>query len=332
MRVARARQEAAADLTNRVGSLAPSARAGFRAVYQVPYLYDEVLLPHYFDGVEDIDLVGELMARSYGPAPAPPGLAILDLGCGTGRVTACLAPYAKRLRGVDSSRSMVDGFRTRHPQAEAICLDTGLAVAQMLDQGLAGSFDVVGAFWSMSYPLMDFFEELSADGIRDRGDVARGRRAAAAFVRDVVALVAPRGHLFALFFDSETPEQRLVTECWERLAPFPGTGRGYTRQIFLEELLRAEARGQGRLRYSRLGGVAVARDKGAALTWFETVHLKSLAALVDDPEVRLQIERFVHAHATPSGEVLIPTGAYLIDFWAISPKDSRALAPESGTR
>ncbi|MFE4516230.1 methyltransferase domain-containing protein [Kitasatospora sp. NPDC056783] len=288
----------------------------FREIYQVPGLYDQLLLPHYFDGVEDTELVRRVMERHYGRPGGGHGLTVAELGCGTGRVTACLTPYARRLRATDYSRSMIDTFRARYPEAEALRQETKLAVRRMLDEGLAGSFDIVGAFWSLSYPLMDFFEELGAAGIVPRVDLAQGRQEAGGLVRDILRLLAPGGHLLALFFDSETPEQQLVTRAWEKVAPFPGTGRGYTREILLEELQGAEARGEGRLRYSRLGGIAVAPSPEAARVWFTTVHMKSLPVLMDDPHVYREVRAFVDARTQPSGEVFIPTGAYVIDFWA----------------
>ena len=66
----------------------------FRAVYHAPGVYEQVLLPHYFDGVEDTELVARLMRQHYGRPGNNQNLNVLDLGCGTGRVTAMLAPYA----------------------------------------------------------------------------------------------------------------------------------------------------------------------------------------------------------------------------------------------
>ncbi|MFE4971511.1 class I SAM-dependent DNA methyltransferase [Kitasatospora sp. NPDC056651] len=296
--------------------MSATSQSLFREIYRVPGLYDRLLLPHYFDGVEDTEIIGRLMERHYRCLGDSPGLSIAELGCGTGRVTARLAPYARHLRATDYSRSMIDTFRARYPEAEALQQETRSSVRRMLDEGLAGSFDIVGAFWSLSYPLMDFFEELGAGGIVPRADLAQGRQEAGALVRDILRLLAPGGHLLALFFDSETPEQQLVTMAWEKVAPFPGTGRGYTREILLEELQGAEARGEGRLHYSRLGGVAVAPSSEAARAWFATVHMKSLPVLMDDPHVHREVSAFVAAHTQPSGEVFIPTGAYVIDFWA----------------
>ncbi|MEV0217274.1 class I SAM-dependent methyltransferase [Micromonospora sp. NPDC050695] len=293
----------------------------FRAVYHAPGIYEQVLLPHFFDGVEDVDLVARLMLEHYGQPGNDRRLNVLDLGCGTGRVTTVLAPYAATLYGIDSGGPMIAAFRQRFPDAQAACLDIREAVEAMHAKGLAGTFDVVGAFWSLSYPILDLFEEMTSEGIRPRADAADARRRADGFVRDVLSLVAPNGRLIVMFFDSETPEQRLVTQLWEQIAPFPGTGRGYAREIVIEGLRDAESRGEGRLVHTRRGGVAAAPTPDAARRWFEIVHLKSFPALVSDPTTRAAVERFAREHEQPSGEVLIPSGVHLIDFWKI---ESRA--------
>jgi hypothetical protein len=93
--------------------------------------------------------------------------------------------------------------------------------------------------------------------------------------------------------------------------------RGYAREIVLDVLQEAERRGKGRLLHIRHGGVAAASNADGARRWFTVVHLKSLPALVADPDVRAEIDAFIATHQQPSGEVLIPSGVHLIDFWAV---------------
>lgn len=288
----------------------------FKAAYRSAGLYDAVLPPHYYRGGEDVDLVSRLMVECYGPPR--PILRIAEFGCGTGRVTSRLAPYARRLVAIDSSPTMLNTFRARFRHAETRCVDTRLAVVQMRDERLTGSFDVVGAFWSLSYPLGDCFEELTADGIRPVPDHTAARRQAGQLVRDLVSLVAEDGHLLVLFFDSETREQRLVTRAWEKIAPFPDSGRGYTRQLLLDELRAAEDRGEGWLTHTRTGGVALPRSVEAARAWFNYMHFKNLPALVNDAEVQADVTAFVDEHTQPSGEVILPSGVHVIDFHVTS--------------
>jgi SAM-dependent methyltransferase len=289
---------------------------GFRAVYRSANIYDHLMLPHYFGGAEDADLVAGLMSQKYGRPGGVPDLSIVELGCGTGRVTSRLAPYARSLLAVDSSQSMIATFQARYPAAETWCLDIREAVARLLGEGRAGTFDVVGTFWSLSYPISECFEEVTAEGVRPVPDQAAARERARRLVSDVVRLVAPRGHLLALYFDPDTREQRLVTRLWERIAKFPYDRRALTRELLIDELRAAEDRGEGWLAYTRLGGVAVAGGREAARAWFDHLHLKDVPALVNDPEVQQAIEGFLDECTQPSGQVAIPSGVYVIDFHA----------------
>lgn len=209
---------------------------------------------------------------------------------------------------------MLNTFRARFPRAETRCADTRQTVAQMRAEGLAGAFDVIGAFWSLNYPLGDCFEEMTAEGIRPVADQATARQQAGQLARDLVSLVAEGGHLLVLFFDSETSEQRLVTRAWEKIAPFPEGGRGYTRLLLLEELRAAEDHGEGWLTHTRTGGVALAPNTDAARAWFNHLHFKNMPALVTDPEVQADVAAFVADHTQPSGEVILPSGIHVIDF------------------
>jgi SAM-dependent methyltransferase len=296
-------------------AVAPEA-AGFRSVYRSADTYDGVMLPHYFDGVDDGDLVARLMAEHYGSPGPLRDLRIVEFGCGTGRVTSRLAPYAASLVAVDSSPSMVSAFRRRYPDADARCVGTAEAVASLLADGLAGGFDVVGAFWSLSYPLSDCFEEVTERGVRPVADIAVARERAGRLVRDVIRLVAPDGHLLILYFDPDTREQRLVTRLWERIARFPYDRRGHTRQLLVDELRAAEDRDEGWLTCTRRSGVAVASTRERGREWFDRLHLKDVPALVDDPEVRRQVDQFLDACTRPDGRILIPSGVHVIDFHA----------------
>lgn len=50
-----------------------------------------------------------------------PGMRVLDIGCGTGRVAAALAADAGFLKGVDIDSKMLKAFKERFPKAETEC-------------------------------------------------------------------------------------------------------------------------------------------------------------------------------------------------------------------
>ena len=287
----------------------------FHAVYDTASLYNRRRLPHYYHGREDVDLVTEVLACHYSDATAK--LAILELGCGTGRITEKLVPYARRLVATDNSTAMLDVVRSRYSQVSCVCADTRDVVAVFRTDEAHG-FDVVVDCWSLSYPLGAYYETLTAEGVHLAEDTARSRVEATRFVHDLVMLLAPSGHLVVLFFDANTPEQRLVTRQWERIAPFPEGGRGYTLNLLLRGLRQAEDEGQGTLRHTRWSGTAWAPSYASAIAWFYDVHFMSLPALVGNPQVQHEVTAFVERHTLPDGSVALPSGVHLIDFHAIS--------------
>ncbi len=291
----------------------------FNIGYRDAGVYQTMLPPHYYGGREDIDLVADLLAETLGPPGAAAGRRVLDLGCGPGRVTKVLAPYADTLLGTDKSAGMIDAFRTAFPEAEHRTEDTETALAALAAEGRR--FDLVGAFWSMSYPLLECFEETTADGVLQTSDLDTGNRRAAAIVANLVDVIAPDGHLVMLFFDAHSPEQQLVTELWERIHPFPGTGRGYTLELLLAGLTAAQTAGVGELTTRRLPGIALAAGHHSAQQWFLTGHLNASPALVDDPEVLDRIDRFLVSHTGADGRVRIPSGVNVIHFHATQDRD-----------
>ncbi len=283
----------------------------FREVYETEGAYDRLLLPHYFDGGEDIDLVHDLLTDAFGSPRQD--LTVVEFGCGTGRVTEAVAPYAEKLTLADYSATMIDTVRHRFPKAETVVADTRVAVAE-LTADRAATFDLVGAFWSLSYPIGEFFESMTSTSIEPLGDHNGALTAASAFVDALVSLLAPGGHLIALYFDAETSEQRLVTEAWERVAPFPVGGRSYSLDVLLNALRNHETAGGGTLTHTRKGGTAVAANVEAALAWFNQVHFKSFGALADDPAVQRDVNKFVASCELPDGRIALPSGVHLIDF------------------
>ncbi|WP_446221624.1 methyltransferase [Nocardia sp. IBHARD005] len=241
---------------------------------------------------------------------------VVEFGCGTGRITEAIAPYARNLALVDYSETMVTAVAQKFPESQTIGADTSDAVTALLRGGRSMSFDLVTAFWSLSYPIGEFFEELSPAGVRPRCDQVRSREQARQFVLDLVGLVAPGGHLLAMLFDAESPEQQLVTRAWEAVAPFPDGGRAYTRNILVDALRDAENQGDGTLTHTRLGGVAWAPSRDAARDWFFGVHFKHHPQLLDDPALAIAVEEFIDRYEIAGGGVALPSGVHLIDFHA----------------
>ncbi|MFI2279626.1 class I SAM-dependent methyltransferase [Nocardia beijingensis] len=286
----------------------------FNIGYADAGVYEAMLPPHYYGGLEDTDLVRDQLHHIYGAPEQHEGLRVLDLGCGPGRVTTILAPYADTLIGTDKSAGMIDQFQTRFPDAEAVCADTETVLARFVEQ--QRRLDLIGSFWSMSYPLLECFETTTAHGVTTTSNFDAGIARAHTLINHLVELLAPDGRLLMLFFDASTAEQRLVTRLWERIQPFPGTGRDFTWSLLQRGLQDAEAAGRGQLTTHRLPGVAVAENLDAAIQWFRIGHLNTYPPLVDDPDVIAEITDFARAHERGDGRVLIPSGVHLLHFHA----------------
>jgi hypothetical protein len=147
----------------------------------------------------------------------------------------------------------------------------------------------------------------------------------------LVGLLAPGGHLFALLFDADSPEQRLVTQAWETIAPTPFGDRGYTRKIFTDALASAEEQGEGTLRHSHLRGFAVAADAPAARWWFTAAHFKDLPALTGNRTLMAGVEEFIAGCAQPDGTVPLPAGVQSSTSTAPTVTKSTTATPADGT-
>lgn len=299
-------------------------RTRFDEGYRHAAIYESVLPPHFYCGLEDTEIVGALLRRLLGPPRGDLGPG-LEVGCGPGRMTATIFPYVSSLVGADKSAGMAETFGRRFPEARTMNLDTESSVRKLLSEGLARSFAVIGSFWSLNYPLLDCFEELNDSGIVT-GDELQGRIRAAAIVDGLVELLATEGVLLGLFFDADTVEQRFVTELWERIQPFPGTGRRFTWELLHERLLDHERTGVGRLLTMRLPGSARFEDAARARDWFEVVHLNRFPELMRDKQVGERIEGFLRRFVADTGVVILPSGVNVFVFQRTGSTDAPAMS------
>ncbi len=75
------------------------------------------------------------------------GADVVELGAGTGRLTALIAPLARSLRALDASEHMLGVLRQKLPQANALAADNrALPLA-------AGVADVTVAGWSLGHSV-----------------------------------------------------------------------------------------------------------------------------------------------------------------------------------
>ncbi|MFV0438747.1 MAG: class I SAM-dependent methyltransferase [Desulfopila sp.] len=92
--------------------------------------YDEEPEDHFlplsatvYQEMYDIELTDFADDLSYYTAHLPSGADILELGCGSGRLSRLLVAAGHRLTGIDSSLAMLRAARTRHTPATLVCAD-----------------------------------------------------------------------------------------------------------------------------------------------------------------------------------------------------------------
>lgn len=270
------------------------------AIYNEPGLYDEILPRYEFDDRTDEGVLRTHLAAITDGQPVNDAL---ELGCGTGRMTSVIRPFAQAIRCVDSSEVMLQAFQKRLSGIETVCADARTFLAD--DDNTYG---LIVACWSLNYPLLSFFEKnTGTDIVQVPHDVALA--GALGFLNDLTDRLASRGSLVALWFDPESDEQRFVTDLWETVAPFPGSGRGYTRDLLVDHLRRLP----GESTRTHYDGHMAAPTLELALRWFVDGHFKGFPQL-GAPPVRAQISRFLAGHAHDDGVVRVPAGLDVITY------------------
>lgn len=271
------------------------------SIYARPGLYDQALPRYEFSGATDENL----LRRELGQLPEDPVPTALEIGCGTGRMTPILRDHVADLACVDSSATMLAAFRQRNPGITPV----HAGARDFLAQARRSRYGLVAAFWSLNYPLLACFETNTGDKIVLR-DPRRGRKDAAKLLADLTGVLSPGGLLLVFFFDPHSAEQRFVTELWETIAPFPGTGRDFTRQLLLEHLSNTP----GRLLTRYHSGHMAAPSLSRAETWFLEGHFRSFPGLADNPQTRRTVRAFLTAYQHADHTVRVPAGMYLIRF------------------
>lgn len=218
-------------------------------------------------------------------------------------MTATVDRHIKAMTCVDTSAAMLAGLNRRYGDLATVCADAGDHLARVP----RGYYELITSFWALNYPLLSCFETNTGTQIvaRDHKD---GMQRAERLLSDLTESIAPGGSLLAFFFDDQSPEQRFVTDLWEAVAPFPGTGRGFTRQLLTEHLNSQT----GRTTVRHLIGHMLAPDLEHAETWFLDGHLKGFPGLVDNTDVRDTVRRFLERHMTDEHAIRVPAGMYVI--------------------
>jgi SAM-dependent methyltransferase len=279
-------------------------------LYREPKRYDSLLPVYLFAGRSDQQLVDHELSEITSLDAAR--LTVLEIGPGTGRMTELLMEFASRLVCVEASAPMVDQLRSRFPDAVVHHADVRDYVGYAWQAG-ADRYDLIASFWSLNYPLLDCFESNDGKAVVPR-DEREGHRRSRALIDGVLSLLKPHGTFLALFFDPDSEEQRFVTDVWEEVAPFPGSGRGFTRALLMNGLRRWERSGYGTCTCRHEPGEVVFNDNGMAESWFLEGHFKGFPDLMDDTNCVRRLRAFIGRHQVSEREWRLGAGVYIIRF------------------
>lgn len=275
-------------------------------IYTRPNLYDEALPSYIFAGKPDEDLLRTKLETLF---KAADGTRALELGCGTGRMTEVIREFVDELTCVDSSPEMLRAFRARIPGVEPILANARKFVEAASLARPRSTYDFIVACWSLNYPLLECFEFNNGMQIIHRS-LGEGRAKAHQFLDQLIGSLAPEGTFMTFFFDPDCAEQSVVTELWEQFAPFPGSGRDYTRRLLREYLMSCE----GETQVQHYTGHSLARDFEQARTWYLAGHLKGFPPLTEQRGVRGAVDTFLQQYLESDGTVRVPSGLYVLSY------------------
>lgn len=280
-------------------------------IYAKAGIYDASLPPYRFGAdndhlVDDEEILRETVEGLFGK-PAHQ-LDILEIGAGTGRMSQVLSPFARNLTVSDKYSGVLEDLRSKLPEATVIQSDTReLPTHLPMEQ----QFGLVGAYWTLSYPIGDCLETIEDNKIIPVPDLDEGVREASEMIGRLVNYIRPDGGVFnAYFFDSESAEQQVVTKIWEQFGPDPGGRRSFTREIAAAALESAAGTHGYPFEQRHHTGKAPFRSKQDMIAWFALCHAKGKPALVNTRVFEEETARLAEEYANADGTVDLPVGMY----------------------
>lgn len=258
------------------------------------------LRPGYdFEGSTADDIGVEGIHRLLNPTDR--SLKLADCGSGAGQIWRRLDRRISDIIAVEPNRPM--HCPEADPRARYVEAD-GLEFLATYTAAL----DLISWMWSLNYAVLQYFESYDATArrVRQFDWNAAEPSAIGALERGFARLETAR--LFVMFFDSESTEQKFITDIWSTVAPFPFNHRSYTRTLAFGIIEQIALRHRRRFTVEHRAGFATYPTLRHASDSIMNFHLRGHFG--DDPEVTRAVEDFCQFHHDPSG-VRIPAGVYL---------------------
>ena len=236
----------------------------------------------------------------------------LELGCGTGHFTELLMGVSSNVDATDPSGPMVEFCREKF-RGHASCKIHRASAEEVVTSKLLQHSDLVGAFWSLSYPLQSFFDiVMTPQGrIVQMENNERATAKAIEFLSRLFTRNRERTYLF-LCFSSESEEQRWVTRHWERIGPLPGGSRDFTWRL-LETFCSSLRNERSTVESETIAGTLTCRDENNLCDVFLRHHLRGLIpADATRDELRSALFRDMANFKGIDGTYQIPAEVHLV--------------------
>lgn len=274
--------------------------------YLDPDYYEQLLKEYAFTGKTDLEIVAEKLDGYKLPAI----INILELGCGTGRVTQEIINKQKftHLDLVDLSELMMSKARVRFASNPQIAFHKSDSLEFLLRSNLE-TYDLVVSLWSFSHSV---HQTLIREGVERGTELLR-----MALERLFTKLMKRGGKFLLIHFDSQSEEQTILMKQWRRIWPLLNNFPEQSPSKVLLDVRFQELQSRGVINYTcrhLLGDPIVYDSMEQALEIFFNFHLESnLNNSSNLDEVMSDLRIYFTKFMQPSGQIAIRPGCFLFE-------------------
>ena len=286
-------------------------------LYKSPKHYEKLLPNYNFDGKGDKEYLDSWLNMNH------PNIGnVLELMCGSGRMTQVLNKYANDIVGVDKSSQMLKVAMGRFKNAHNIHFvssDVDTYIDKIIKTAEISTFDSIVSFWGINYWLHNGFLRFDHHGkliqALTPGEIEIAEKLAIAKLKRLLEN-AKSGSRFVFFHvRSDTEEQSIHRKYWGKMNSIFAPPLKTPSQIVIEKVL-SELYKDGKLTYEikYVNGSVKFYNLEMALEIFMNFHSKGY--FNDRPECIDLLKEFtkdLSIHKLPNGEIELGAGFLLMD-------------------
>ncbi len=174
--------------------------------YVEPHYYDHLLKDYVFDGKPDLKFFGDHLNE----LPRKNDLSILELGCGSGRVTKILFEKISewnKIELVDLSQRMLEFTKKKFKTIKNMQYSNSDSIDFLA--ATQDKFDLIYSLWSFSHSTHQMM-------------IKRGLEEGSKYIKKVIEKMilenlSQSGTFFLIHFDSMSDEQRILMKQWRKV-------------------------------------------------------------------------------------------------------------------